>query len=152
MDNLIQQLKDNEKPFGLMSEEMQVKANEIGCTEFDYYGTNVWESYPSGDFYNDQACRLRADYEDEPEIVECEIRCNDSVGKFYFDGLNMCPLSPVFNRPDFIGLNVDGRIFGCLYRNKKDPSMVHCMIKEDDLPLYDVISMVGGKVLFGRLK
>ena len=66
--NIIQQLKDNEKPFGLMSEEMQEKANEIGCTEFDYYGTCVWESYLAGDFYNDQACRLRSDYAEEPEI------------------------------------------------------------------------------------
>ncbi len=82
MDNLIQQLKDNEKPFGMMSEEMQEKANEIGCTEFDYYGANVWESYPCGDFYNDQACRLRADYEDEPEIVECEI--TEEEGHLHF--------------------------------------------------------------------
>ncbi len=28
--NLIEQLKSNEKPFGLMSEEMQAKAKEIG--------------------------------------------------------------------------------------------------------------------------
>ncbi len=32
--NIIQQLKDNEKPFGLMSEEMQAKARELGRREF----------------------------------------------------------------------------------------------------------------------
>lgn len=49
--------------------------------------------------------------DNEPEIEECEIRCNDSVDQFYFDGLNMCPLSQVFNKPDFIGFKFeDGHV------------------------------------------
>ena len=117
--NLIQQLKDNEKPFGLMSEEMQVKANEIGCTEFDYYGTNVWESYPSGDFYNDQACRLRADYEDENEIVECEITEADGHLHFKYttdDGMRHA-IHQACDHRDFIGFKFeDGVVSGVSIR------------------------------------
>ncbi len=152
--NIIQQLKDNEKPFGLMSEEMQAKALEIGNDNFHYYDSDgKWVPYPSGDFYTDQACCLRDTYEEEPEIVECEIRIDD-YGDLVYKGntANNINIDAAFHYPDFIGFNVDGWIWGCLYKNKKDPSMVHYMIKEHDLPLYDVISMDSGKVLLRRQK
>ena len=61
--NIIQQLKDNEKPFGLMSEEMQAKMDEIGIENFIH--GKEWCVYV-----------LRPDYAEEPEIVECEIILN----------------------------------------------------------------------------
>ncbi len=68
MENLIQQLKDNEKPFGLISEEMQEKAREIECGEFfEYYaGNTAWYQAQAGAFATRTAYRLRPDYEDEP--------------------------------------------------------------------------------------
>ena len=74
MKDVIQQLKDNEKPFGLMSEEMQAKARQIGKKQFDYYGV-TWHGAIalSTDFDYATTYRLRPDYEDEPEIEECEI-------------------------------------------------------------------------------
>ena len=79
MSNLIQQLKDNEKPFGLMSEEMQAAAKDISRVDFQCYMRHgVWlkchiepgeeDTWTDGITY-----RLRSDYADEPEIVECEI-------------------------------------------------------------------------------
>ncbi len=80
MENLIQQLKDNERPFGLMSEEMQEKAKEIECYNFLVYWENGktirWfptDQYLSKGFMRDKAYRLRADYEDEPEKIEVRI-------------------------------------------------------------------------------
>ena len=84
MDNLIQQLKDNEKPFGLMSEEMQVKAREIGrCANFKCLSGRTWASCTSkaNIFDYERTYRLRADYEDEPEIVECELYTAPSMHK-----------------------------------------------------------------------
>ena len=106
-NGIIQQLKDNEKPFGLMSEEMQEKANEIGCTEFDYYGTCVWESYLAGDFYNDQACRLRSDYAEEPEIVECEIEPFKGELMYLSSSGVWTKVSHAPNKPDFIGFKFE---------------------------------------------
>ncbi len=89
MDNLIQQLKDNEKPFGLLSEEMQAKlktidSKDIECLQaaeqadwhscFNYSLTNII-NHPTNTY------RLRADYEEEPEIVECELYTAPSMHK-----------------------------------------------------------------------
>ena len=68
MENLIQQLKDNEKPFGLMSEEMQEQAILLSRHEFQcYMAHGVWLA--GGDeieFAAGCTYRLRPDYEDEP--------------------------------------------------------------------------------------
>ena len=78
MDNLIEQLKKNEKPFGLMSEEMQVKIKKIGKENCEYYSTtNMWfEGIRISGFYNENTYRLRPDYAEKPEIEECEITLN----------------------------------------------------------------------------
>ncbi len=84
MDNVIQLLKDNEKPFGLMSEEMQEKAKEIGRGEFDVYQAQGWGNRCGGELYPANTYRLRADYKDEPEIVGCKIYQAECT-KFYVD-------------------------------------------------------------------
>ena len=77
--NIIEQLKANEKPFGLMSEGMQAKAREIGQPEFEMYmKDNTWmRCGVCNNFHckkvTDQTYRLRDGYAEEPEIVECEI-------------------------------------------------------------------------------
>ena len=76
--NIIQQLKDNEKPFGLMSEEMQAKAKEIGFDKnFRLYHSAGWGGTINNEGYSyskANAYSLRSDYEPEPEIVECGLR------------------------------------------------------------------------------
>jgi len=70
MENLIQQLKDNEKPFGLMSEEMQEKAKEMPWKHFQVWGyvgsEDKWIMPGSDTFRSHFTYRLRPDYEDEP--------------------------------------------------------------------------------------
>ena len=72
--DLIKALQQNEKPFGLMSEEMQAKAKEIGVTEFSVYLNSIdgWDSNTSyhSSFDDHMAYHLRPDYEAKPEIVE----------------------------------------------------------------------------------
>ena len=71
MDNIIQQLKDNEKPFGLMSEEMQNKMRGIGkgrdleVYQFSAGGFVRMTGVSCGTFIGDNTFRLRPDYEDE---------------------------------------------------------------------------------------
>ncbi len=117
MSDLIQQLKDNEKPFGLMSAEMKRKMRSLDTEHLQIYQVGDWFDLDQPlDRIQDllqYTFSLRPDKVEQPEIVECEIRCNDSVGRFYFDGLNMCPLSQVFNDPDFIGFKFkDGTVMG----------------------------------------
>ncbi len=64
--NLIQELKENERPFGLMSEEMQEKAREIGAEKFikfhgEGFGTN------NGHLEQVFTYRVRPDYAEKPE-------------------------------------------------------------------------------------
>ena len=151
MSDLIQQLKDNEKPFGLMSEDMQEKAREIGKGFFGWWVAGAWTDCPVKQFRSEATYRLCPDYTEEQGIVECEIRYNDSVGRFYFDGLNMCPLSQVFNRRDFIGFKFEGWIWGRAYKHKRT-GLVAIMIPAEHLDDYDVVDMTQAKVLFRRQK
>ncbi len=117
MDNVIQQLKDNEKPFGLMSDEMQAKMRHIGkhgCERFFARGNGMWGEIDmtSRVFLHDTTYRLRPDYADVPEIVECEIvTVNGILGCNYGFGdrpqgpktcLSDCP-----SMPDFIGFKYE---------------------------------------------
>jgi len=74
---LIEALKKNEKPFGLMTGEMQAKARYIGMGEFERF-TTLYKWNRCGDAHNfsrveECTYRLRPDYEQEPEVVECEV-------------------------------------------------------------------------------
>ncbi len=119
---IIEQLKKNEKAFGLMSEEMQEKAEQLGPLEFESYnGGNVW--FPFGkigfskDCYGKFVCwiayRLRPDYAKEPEIVECEIYENLDGNLMYRQAGVGRMLSIAVNKPDFIGFKFeDGYVSG----------------------------------------
>jgi len=81
MNDLIDQLKANEKSFGLMSPEMQAKAKAIGTKDFQTFlgcTEGRWQD-ASGSWYFSRTYRLRSDYEEKPEIVECEIYEKNSV-------------------------------------------------------------------------
>ena len=128
MDNLIELLKDNEKPFGLMSEEMQEKARKIGILgNFRQFVGPGWGGIYKAtgcNFHDIKTYRLRPDYTEEPAIVECEIsktddgslgyrrKCNGGCG-----GSNL--LFRVLADPDFIGFKFeDGIVTGLLIRYK----------------------------------
>ncbi len=80
--DVIQQLKENQRPFGLMSEEMQEKAKEIGAKS-EHFGClatdkeeECWSGGIRGRFVFGFTYRLRPDYAEKPEIEECEITLN----------------------------------------------------------------------------
>ncbi len=87
MTDIIKLLKKNRYPFGMwpepecygkeLGEEMQAKARGIGKKEFQYCSMNGWENPARDDnFCSYNVFRLRPDYKDELEIVECEITLN----------------------------------------------------------------------------
>ncbi len=81
--NILEQLKQNEKPFGLMSAEMQEKMIEIGKQNLDCFwpqNGGTWNAaYTTDEIYcGTDTYRLRPDYEEEPEIVECELYNKES--------------------------------------------------------------------------
>ncbi len=115
MTDLIQQLKDNRYPFGLMSEEMRAKAKDMDIADFQFYTSDrVWEDYPAGDFYYDQATRLNPDYEEKQGIVECEVYTeSNSVHNllmFKYDGDKGSYLNEAPDFPDFIGFKFEDGI------------------------------------------
>ena len=132
--NILEQLKQNEKPFGLMSEEMQAKAKEIGKTEFDWFrAIGAWESTIGEVFVSGCVYRLRADYEDENEIEECEIFTDKFSGFLRCrleDGLTM-DIDAAPHYPDFIGFKFeDGTVLAVsvMYHfcgNRTDETSIH---------------------------
>ena len=113
--NIIEQLKKNEKPFGLMSEEMQEKAKAIGPVDFlilSIVGIAInwpkWNPFCGGDFVYKETYRLRADYEDEPEIVECEIfEDSNCLGFDGCKGIQGTEIANAVNHPGFIGFKFE---------------------------------------------
>lgn len=116
--SIIDELKANEKPFGLMSEEMQAKAQGIGLRDFeDYLGCNNgnWEKDDTGLWLFYRTYRLRPDYEEEPEIeewpifeLECNLRCKRNLADG--DDKGLC-IDMVSRDPDFVGFKFeDGQV------------------------------------------
>ncbi len=117
MTNVIQQLKDNEKPFGRMSAEMQKEAREIGKgKDFEVYqfsagGFVRMTGVTTGAFIGDNTYRLRPDYADEPEIVEHRIYGAEGH-RHYVDGAaQVHSLHQAMDHDDFIGFKFED---GCI--------------------------------------
>ena len=107
MDNIIQQLKDNEKPFGLMSEAMQAKQSAMRHEDFQVFRGGEWMDYDTCfPGCNSFAYRLRANYEDEPKIVEIRIY-NEGNERYFEDEGEPCQISTAINSKDFIGFRYE---------------------------------------------
>ncbi len=113
---IIQALQQNEKPFGLMSEEMQAKAKEIDRKKFYRWAqagsTGAWcvDNLNIVNFPNHcTTYRLRNDYEEKADIVECEIYTEVAVHgihdilMFKRKGDKGSYLNEAPDYPDFIG-------------------------------------------------
>jgi len=121
MSDLIKALKENEKPFGLMSEEMQDKAKKIGKdTKFERFYASQWNVVNGELFSTNATYRLHPDYEEKPEIVECEVKPPDTANMMWVDtsplaernaGSNTMDFCSCTMHPDFIGFKYeDGSI------------------------------------------
>ncbi len=113
MENIIQLLKDNEKPFGLMSTEMQEKAEKIRIVNFVVFNDLCsFVGHAHVRFYYNQTYRLRADYEDEPEIVEYKITIGGStawMGKLVYTDERVLEqgICEACADPDFLGFKFE---------------------------------------------
>lgn len=122
--NIIKALQQNEKPFGLMSEEMRAKAKGIGPLEFevylhkgDWYEVCGDRSYRFEDFVT---YRLRPDYE-ENSLKKDLIRAID-------DSRKNCLMKPWEFIHKAIGL-LDG----------KDNRLMGHGVKDCSISVYDAI-------------
>ncbi len=165
MNNLIQQLKDNRYEWGLwfnpecygskLGAEMQAKAKQIGRSNFEYFDGTRWIRMGQGLFNASTTDRLRADYEEKPEIVECEIFGRD-MGCLGYNISQDGDEEPVefmldeaVKHPDFIGFKCEDWIWGRAYKNKHT-GIISIMIRADKLDEYDVCDMTQAHVLFRK--
>ena len=157
MENIIQLLKDNKKPFGLMSEEMQEKAISLGRDHFEYYAMDMeWHESNGPEFSRSLTHRLRPDYADEPEIVEYPIfefngrlkyKQNLADGDDFGIDIDMAA-----RNPDFIGFRFgDGKMYpiSTVYKFK-NKLITYYSIDIDRLDEYEVLHATA--VLFRRPK
>ena len=106
----IQALKENKEAFGLMSEEMQEAAREIGREDFlAYCDIASFESVkvaPEDHFDMSTAYRLRPDYEPELEYEKCEITVIEDE-LCYKTSVNSFPIDIAPRYPDFSHFETD---------------------------------------------
>ncbi len=141
---IIQQLKANEKPFILMSEEMQAKAIELKLSQFQYYGYiyrwyDMNESWDEKPFETLKVYRLRADYEEEPEIVEIRIY-NEGNERYFEDEGEPCQMTSAINSKDFIGFKFeDGKTRSVpIVYGHNDRTVFYYEVDSDKLATYTV--------------
>jgi hypothetical protein len=117
----IKALKENEKPFGLMTAEMQAFAVDRETKDLLYYsqrtcsGSTEWlvNCNSPEEIKRDPltAYRLRPDYEEKPEIVEWPIKKSDSGALCYYsEDFDICynVINNALSNPDFIGFKYEG--------------------------------------------
>ena len=109
MKDIIEKLKQNEKPFGLLSKEEQELLKKVEFENRLFYSpekgwVNDRDSYTG----NAQTFRIKPDYQPEPEYVDYEISLdstcellgiNWSVSEFF-------PLGEIVSMPDFEGFYI----------------------------------------------
>jgi hypothetical protein len=109
----IKALKENEKPFGLMSAELQEAAKEIGKAKFQWFSAGWMPAGPTNILHSNHTYRLRPDYQPESDVVEYPISVGSDgiLGFLYGKNAFNTRLNCAIEQPDFIGFKFeDGRI------------------------------------------
>ena len=116
MNELIEKLKKNEKPFGLLDPEEQKYLKKVGINNCRiFFIQNEW-SMAGGSFIAFYTYAIKPDYQPEPEFVDLEIRSdstNDWLGvpdcggnydwlPYHFTHLHCLP-----SLPNFVGFHYD---------------------------------------------
>ncbi len=109
---MIDRLKANKEVFGEMDKDLQEIIKGMGKDDFQSYAGGRWGvSTALGGFQSDFAYRLRPDYKQESEVVECEIykdsNSEDDLTFIHPNG-NDVPLQNAFSLHDFIGFKYEG--------------------------------------------
>jgi hypothetical protein len=153
-NKIIQALKDNEKPFGLMTEEMRSKATEIGRSHnFEYYNhDNTWIlAAIHGDFDYNSTYRLRSDYQEKPEIIECKVvpYNQSAIGYETTPGGSVFGLTHAFERANFLGFKYDtGDITHAARMYKSIDNSYICHAISDDDSIDNFLAVTPTHVLF----
>jgi hypothetical protein len=114
--NIIEELKTNERPFGLMSEEMRrtaIAISPVGNFEFltNYRpnGGPEWAllAKEQDKFRFDTTYRLRPEYKEEPEIVEFKVYPDGGL-LMWGEKPHDTRISEAVDDTDFIGFKYEG--------------------------------------------
>ena len=103
---IIEALQGNLAKFGSMKSCRVIMARQIGYKDFlRLNSVGMWVNEIVG-FRNDDIYRLRPDYEEKPEVVECEVYAKDQHLHFYGDGQEHA-LHQAMDEVDFIGFKYE---------------------------------------------
>ena len=111
---IIHALKNNKYPFGLMTEEMQAKAREIGIRLISLYTRNVdgkyeflhWSARQQSSFYENKVYQLPDHYAERSEIKKCTIR-PDGICLVYDRVRKAIDIAFAASDPDFFGFEYE---------------------------------------------
>ncbi len=146
MNETIKALKENERPFGLMSEEMQetIKKPKYSNDREWICEEGKWRKCyhsPLLDFYT---YRLRSDYtEPEAGVEKCEVGRKDGIFQFermagsdYWYGIHAA-----VNMPNFIGYLYEDGIFSVLPRRfRREINIDDIRPSFSDIENYEVLT------------
>ncbi len=150
----IKLLQDNKKPFKFMGEcnndreEMQKELRHIqdhgSGDDLSVLGTDgAWAVNRNSELYDGHTYRLRLDYEEEPEVVKCEVIQHQGDLMYKQPELTKpYDLACAFVDPDFIGfLYEDGTISTCsrIYARKGN-TCPWVYVSESDLSNCEVLT------------
>jgi len=104
---LIEKLKKNEKPFGLLSEEEQEVLRNTPTEHRLYFDGYGWVNDPTEGISRNNAVQIKDDYEPCPKFIECEVFCKeDGDLMFWYQCDNwVLDMAPKF--ANFIGFMYD---------------------------------------------
>jgi hypothetical protein len=129
--DIIKALQENEKPFGLMSEELKTYAGKIGRPgHFESFTSTGWIKQNGEQFYHANTYRLLSDYEEKPGFIECEIRPDENNHLWYYapegtDDYICGHINSCIGNPDFIGFKYEDGIVRALPRAYQLPTYVN---------------------------
>lgn len=122
----------------------------IICSYCQYVGSGSTHIAILADVEEHEAtCKENPDTEPvEDEYELCEITMCEENGLLYDPhGKGMFSISKAVNSPAFVGYEVDGQLFGRLYKHKYSDSY-YLSIPAEKLDNYTVCDMTGAKVIF----
>lgn len=116
-EGIIKRLQTNEKAYCKMDTDLRAAAMKIGKHDnFQaLWASGNWQGDLHGTTFDKHLTyRLKADYEQESEIVECKIISNTGHLVWFCDRVNMwIELGDSSSRPNFIGFKFeDGTVAG----------------------------------------
>ena len=156
MNDIIKALQENRwVAYGGFSEEMKVLANKIGKLEFEFLHSDIRLGFVrcnnSADFTYCYIYRLRPDYEEKPEIVECKIFKELTTLMYQMKLGGKYRLSDASSDPDFIGFKHGDMLWGRLYK-RKSTGQYSLMVDITELDQYEVCDMSDAHVIFRSKK